>query len=331
MNINSLLPQPPWAGPPLPRALGKKWPWHKDLKGNIQAVCDPETGICNPNSVWVENHEIIRLHNQGVPAIEIAARLDVASELVRYRLRRAGLEPIRAPKFLKAEERRHDIIWLHQEGLPAKEIAKRLGVDWGHVCLRLRQAKLEPHPSREEARAAETESERIISFAREGVPRYEIAKRTGTTWALVSDIMAKASVRPATLASAELASWAASLIPLVDDIRQTRPDTEPVVKKVDKLEEELTAMTGAAHVEEGKLPRRGIEADRERWRLGFSTREAYSALELMDALRGCLKLLDTAKLPRLLEQAETCISNISRNMDISVSRIAMSEGSLVTR
>lgn len=64
-------------------------------------------------------------------------------------------------------------------------------------------------------------------------------------------------------------------------------------------------------VEKAKLPWRGIEADKERWRLGQTNYHARTALDLTDALKGCIKVLDMEKLPSLLEQAETCVSNIS--------------------
>lgn len=270
----------------------------------------------------MEDREILRLHKEGVSAVEIAARLNVAPELVRYRLRRAGLEPIPAPKFLEAEKLRRDILRLHQQGYSAKEIAEELDTDLSYVYKRLREAELEPRPSPEEARAALAKSERIISLAEEGVPRYEIAKRTGTSWPLMSDILERASVRPVAPASAELASWASRLLLLVSDIRRARPDTEPVLQKVDKLEAELVAITEAVHVEQGKLPWRGVKADQERWRLAFISQNAHSGLDVMDALRGCIKSLDVEKLPRLLEQAETCIRNISSIMSGAISEAA---------
>ena len=70
-------------------------------------------------------------------AVEKLGSKDVQEQLRSCGCVSCGLKT-RRPKFLKAEERRSDIIRLHQEGLPAKEIAKRLGLDWNHVCLRLR-------------------------------------------------------------------------------------------------------------------------------------------------------------------------------------------------
>jgi hypothetical protein len=92
------------------------------------------------------------LHKEEMPAVEIAARLNVGPELVRYRLRRAGYEPIVAPKFLEAAERTADIIRLHQEGFTPKQIAEKLDIDWSLVHRRLQDAELMPHPSPEETR-----------------------------------------------------------------------------------------------------------------------------------------------------------------------------------
>lgn len=116
-SLKDLLPQPPWVGPPLPRLLAQKWPWYEVKQTEDSTECD----FCvNSDKVIAENREILRLHKEGLAATEIAARLNVAPELVRYRLRRAGLEPTAAPRFLKAERDRRDVVRLHQLGYPAK-------------------------------------------------------------------------------------------------------------------------------------------------------------------------------------------------------------------
>lgn len=166
------------------------------------------------------------------------------------------------------------------------------------------------------------QSEEILTLAKQNVPRYEIAKRIGSTWPLVSETLERAAYRPVTSASTELALWASTLLPLISQIRQARPDTDPILGKVDKLEKELLGITDAVFVEQGKLPWRGIEADKERWRLGQTNYHARTALDLMDALKGCIKALGVEKLPRLLEQAETCISNISRITEAELSEMA---------
>ena len=100
--------------------LANPRPARRAAQGQGLAVSTADSNPPEYREVAVEDRDIIELHKEGVPAIEIAALLDVAPELVRYRLRRAGFEPVLVPKFLKAEERRSDIIRLHQEGLPAK-------------------------------------------------------------------------------------------------------------------------------------------------------------------------------------------------------------------
>lgn len=95
---------------------------------------------------------------------------------------------------------------------------------------------------------------------------------------------------------------------------------------MDRLAEELTLIREAGYVEEGRLPWRGIKAEKERWRLAFIAQNANRALELMDALRGCIRSLDTEELPMLLEQARTCINNISGILDISVGQMARKGG-----
>ena len=101
----------------------------------------------NPDTS-VEDKEILALHKERIPAVEIAARLNVPPELVRYRLRRLGLEPIPAPKFLEAEKLRGDILRLHQQGYSAKTIAERLDTNLSYVYRRLREAELEPRLAR---------------------------------------------------------------------------------------------------------------------------------------------------------------------------------------
>ena len=79
-SLKDFLPQPPWAGPPLPGSLGQKWPWNNVKQTDDTASCN----FCvDPDKVTVEDSEILRLHKEGLPAIEIAARLNVAPELVQ--------------------------------------------------------------------------------------------------------------------------------------------------------------------------------------------------------------------------------------------------------
>lgn len=65
--------------------------------------------------------------------------------------------------------------------------------------------------------------------------------------------------------------------------------------------------------------KRGVKADEERWCLADISYLTYKSLDLVDALEGCMKSLDVEKLPRLLEQAETCIKNISSIMTGTIS------------
>ena len=132
--------------------------------------------------------EILRLHGEGLSVIEIAARLDLAPDFVRYRLRRVGLEPIHAAKFFEAEKHRREIFQLHQRGLSPGQISERLGLDASVVYRRLREAKIEPHPDLEQVRNTLETLDEIMELGKEGIPRYEIAKRTGSTWPLVAEV-----------------------------------------------------------------------------------------------------------------------------------------------
>jgi len=247
-------------------------------------------------------------------AVEIAARLDVAPELVRYRLRRAGYEPVVAPKFLKAAERTADIIRLHQGGLSPKQIAKKLDIDWTFVHRRLRDAKLIPHPNPEETKKTMEALDEIIRLAREDKPRYEIAKRTGSTWPLVAEVLERSSVRPVVPACEEIASWASTLLSTIDEIREAHPNSEPILRKVDQLQKELVSIADATWTAGQRLPWKGAKADKERWCLGDIRYAVSESLDKIDALKGCIEQLNVEKLPKRLEQARTCIENIGNIM-----------------
>lgn len=266
----------------------------------------------NPNpDILPGDPEIFRLHGEGLSAIEIAARLNLAPDFVRYRLRRAGLEPVHAAKFFEAEKHRRDIFQLHQAGLSPKKISERLGLDPSVVYRRLREARIEPHPDPEQVRNTLEALGEIMEFGKEGIPRFEIARRTGSTWPLVSEVLERTSIKPVAPACDELASWASTLTPLVEEIGQAQPDTEPILDKVSKLGQELTAISEAVVVSQDKLPWRGTEADEERWCLADIGYSATQGLEVIDALKGCISSLDTEELPKLLEQAKTCVRNIT--------------------
>lgn len=164
----------------------------------------------NPGTL-VEDKEILALHKERIPAVEIAARLNVPPELVRYRLRRMEFKPIPAPKFLRAERLREDILRLHQQGYSAKRISQELKTDLGYVYKLLREAELDPHPSPEEVEATIERLDDILKMGKEGVPRYQIARRTGSTWPLVAKAPDRGGVKPIAPACQEIASWASSL------------------------------------------------------------------------------------------------------------------------
>lgn len=270
-----------------------------------------ECNYCvNPNAL-AQDPEILRLHKEGMPAVEIAARLNVAPELVRYHLRRGGFEPVPAPRFLKVERDRTEVLRLHQQGYPAKHIAEELRLDLSRVYRLLREAELEPHPSPKEMENTIHSLDEIVRLGSEGVPRHEIAKRTGSTRPLVAEALEKSKVAPIVPACTEISAWAATLSPLIAEIRQAQPDTQPVLIKVKRLEDELMAISEAVASVEGRLPWRGVKADEERWCLADISYLAHRSLDAIDALKACVKTLDWERLPKRLEQAEICINNIS--------------------
>lgn len=309
--LDGLLPQPPFAGPPLPKILRQKWPW----------ASETDTDPPEYRMVAVEDRDILELHEERMPAVDIAARLNVAPELVRYRLRRAGREPIIAPKFLRAAERSADIVSLHQEGLTPKQIAEKLDIDWSLVYRRLQDAELAPHPSPEETRRTLESLDEIIRLAKEDKPRYKIAKHIGSTWPLVAEALEGSSVKPVIPACEELASWASTLLPTIDEIREAHPDTEPILMKINQLEEELTAIADATWTAGQRLPWKGKEADRERWCLGDIKHAVSESLKQISALRGCVGQLDVEELPKRLEQAHSCVRNVGSIMSGAMCQI----------
>lgn len=313
-RLNSLLPQPPWTGPPLPKILGQKWPWASETQPN------PDSNPPERPAPLVKQEDVEALHKVGLSPPEIAARLDVSPQFIRMRLVRAGFKPNPHPVWGEAKERIGDIVGLHREGLTPKQIAKRLGLSWELVHKRLREAKLSPEPSAEEVRNTLSGLGEIAKLAKETVPRYEIAKRTGSTWPLVAEALEGSSVRPVVPACAEITTWVLSLLPIIDEIKEAHPNTEAIVKKVDELEKDLVAISDATWTVEHRLPFHGKEAEEERWCVADISQAVGSGLDYTEALKGCVKQLDVAKLPRLLEQADTCIKNITTVLTGAISQ-----------
>jgi len=262
--------------------------------------------------------EIIALHNEGLPPLEIAARLNITYSLVYGRLIGAGLKPHRAPMYVKSAEHAQDIIKLHGEGLSGPQIAKMLGISTPLVYKRLHEERCVSHPSVQEAMSTLEGLDEITRLAKEGVPRYEIAKQTKSTWPLVAEALEEVGVKPVWPACGELTNWLSTLLPILDEIRKAHPNTEPIVTKVEQLEKELAAISDATWAVEHKLPFEG-GAEEERWCLG-NIRQAIKP-NLIEPLKGCVRQLDVAELPRKIEQAEACISNLTNLISEDVRRV----------
>ena len=118
-----------------------------------------------------------------------------------------------------------------------------------------------PHPSTEETKRTLHRLDEILRLAKEDKPRYEIAKRTGSTWPLVAEALEGSSVKPVIPACEEVTSWARTLLPTIEEIREAHPDTEPILRKVDHLEKELVAISDAVWTVQQRLPFKGKEAE----------------------------------------------------------------------
>lgn len=319
IKLADLLPTLPDEGPPLPKFMGIRWPGlsdHEITPGN-----DDDDYYFNPDGVKVSDEDILALHREGVPATEIGLRLNAPAELIRYRLRRHELEPIPAPRFIKAERDRAEVLRLHREDYSAKAISDELGVDLSRVYRIIREAELVPRASRDEIEATLERLGEILRLGRERVARYEIAKRTGSTWPLVAESLERSSVRRVSPACEELTDWVSSLSPIIEEIRAAHPDTKPIIEKANKLERELADIYHAAGVVERRLPWRGREADVERWCVANISSVCHRSLDLLDALRSCLTTLDTETLPRRIEQGRRCIENITSVMEGGIAEV----------
>jgi len=270
----------------------------------------------------VEEKDIIALHNEGLSPSEIALRVNTSPQYITRCLRDAGLKPHPHPVWREAKERIRDMLTLHEEGLSANEIAETLDLSPVTVRKRLREAGLAPQPGAEEARNTLRELDEIVRLGKQHVPRHEIAKRIGSTWPLVAEALEKTSVKPVWPACEELGTWASSLLPIVDEIKKAHPDSEPILRKVNQLEKELGAIIDATWTVQHRLPFKEKEAEKERWCIAPISQAIKSNLvDYIEPLKECVKQLDVAKLPKKIEQAETCVYNLTDAMSRTVSHI----------
>ena len=289
------------------------------LKYNRACILFP-THVGVKGKVVGNEAEIMSLFKEHLAPTEIAARLNLSVGEVRKHIATAGYEPSRPvwmAQALGAQFNRIEIGRLHFEGNPPELIAEKLGLDLGYVTRRLREEGLEPHTEPEKIEQAKRKHEEILAMGREDVPRYEIAKRTGVPWPLVSSALETASIRPILPACADIAAWVGTLTPVIEEIGRARPDTEPLQRKVSHLETELVNVLEALSKTQERVP--WTKVDKERWCLADISYLTNRSLDLIGSLKGCVRQLDTVKLPHLLEQAETCTRNICNIMGGAIS------------
>lgn len=216
-----------------------------------------------------------------------------------------------------AQGLRRKIIGLHFEGKTPETIAEELEWDLGYIVRRLHEADLMPHIKPETIERAMRRHEEILTLGRENVPRHEIAKRLEVPWTTVAEALDKANIKPILPACIDIMAWAKTLSPLIEEIKSAHPNAEPILEKVDSLERELVAITEAATKAGERMS--WIRGDSERWCLADAKYLANESLDLIEALRGCIEQREVAKLPRVLDQAETCIKNVSNIMTTAIS------------
>jgi hypothetical protein len=136
----------------------------------------------------------------------------------------------------------------------------------------------------------------------------------------VADQLDRARIKPVLPACADIATWARTLSPIIEEVRVSAPDAEPILAKVDQLEKELVAISEAAAKAREMIP--WWQENSERYCLGDAHVLTSESIELVDALKGCIEQREVAKLPKLLEQAEACIKNASKLITGAISKLA---------
>lgn len=259
---------------------------------------------------------------EGLTTVAVAARLNLPVGEVKRRLRVVGF-PVTRPDYYKgmqAADIRREITRLHFEGKTPETIAHEVGANLGYVVRRLRDADLEPHVEPEQIERAKQRHEEILVLGRQGIPRHEIAKRLGVPWYIVAETLDKDRIKPVLPACADIATWARTLSPVIEEIRASLPNAEPILAKVDRLEKELVAVSEAATRTQEMIS--WWKENSEYHCLTVARFRIDDSIKLVDALKGCIEQRDIAKLPTLLEQAETCIKYASDAMTRDISKLA---------
>ena len=266
--------------------------------------------------------EITRLVQEGLTPLGIGARLNLPEGEVKRRLQEIGYPARRRGWFAQAigaQALRRQIIEAHFAGKTPAEIADEYEWDLGYIVRRLHEADLVPHTDPEAIERAKKSHEEILALGRQGIPRHEIAKHLEVPWLIVANTLDQAKIKPLLPACTDIAGWARTLTPILDEIRGARPNDKPILEKVDKVERELVAITEAA-AKAGELMA-WAKGNSERWCLSDISSLANASLALVDVLKGCVEQREVAVLPRLLDQAETCIKNASTLMTKAISAI----------
>ncbi|MBA7566965.1 hypothetical protein ES708_08665 [subsurface metagenome] len=280
----------------------------------------------------VPTEDIVDLHNEGLSPTEIAARLNTSYFTAYRRLEGIGLKPHVSRSLRSAKKLLPKIVKLHEEGLSPLQIAEKLGLGVRHVYRHLREERMMPHASAEETKNTLQALDEIIKLAKEGVPRYEIAKRTGSTWPLVAGTLRENRVKPIWPACKELTTWAETLLPILSEIKEAHPNSEPILRKVDELEKEMLGISDATWIVEHSLPSWGERADKERYCVAEVSQPIKSNLaDRFEPLKGCVKALDVETLPRKIEQAETCVTGLTDAISRDIRHIPVAQEAMMPK
>ncbi len=117
-----------------------------------EAGLKPHAGPLTPTARDIEaarrREQLLDLHHEGLPAGEIAQRMEVTSGTVYRILGEEGLRPNLTPEAARARERREEAILLHQQGVSGSEIARRLDISEPAGVAILREFRPAPSASR---------------------------------------------------------------------------------------------------------------------------------------------------------------------------------------
>ncbi len=269
-------------------------------------------GVSRPRGApsRVSRDDVLRLHAQGLSPREIAPQVGASAVRVAQLVAEAGLKPNTAPlaptaRDIEAARRRQQVLVLHRRGLPAGEIAARMGVTPVTVYRILGEEGLRPNVTPEAERARERREE-AITLHQQGLSGSEIAQRLEISEPAVVAILREFRPAPPPGRAREFEDRAYGLLPYVESLRWDA--SQENLRLTELMLQNQASEAGAHVVRLPEFPRR--EMEEEGWRVAFVRQQLRQALKEMETFRICQAQMGEAQktaLPKLKEQAQRCI------------------------